>query len=177
MNNKINFGYELSWNKVPLVGTHENPIAFDTETSIDNEIDRSVINKLAVIQASDGNRTVLLHPDELVDFLNAHKDIPFVGHNFAYDFWIVLNHLKENGYTKEADEWWEKCDKGLFHDTMILDALIKLAKGEAEGTKFYMRNLGEVAKKYAGITLNKQDPYRKRYGEIIGKKLDEVQDI
>ena len=54
---------------------------------------------------------------------------------------------------------------------MILDQLIKLARGGFPRR----RDLSVVARKWANISdLNKDDPYRLRYGEIIGKDWREV---
>src|SRR5262249_7320811 len=37
------------------------------------------------------------------------------------------------------------------------------------------RNLAIIAREYAGLEITKDDPYRKRYGEIIGKAWGEVE--
>jgi len=177
---KVSISYELGWNGVPLFGTHDNPVAFDTETSIDNDIDPSAINRLALIQVSDGTRTVLVHPLDCARFVEAHRDVPFVGHNWTYDFWVVHEYLVKHGFTAAAEHWWEKADQGLFHCTMILDALVRLAEGKGETGELEenlpMRGLGDLSREFAGIVLNKMDPYRKRYVEIIGKKFSEVID-
>jgi hypothetical protein len=39
-----------------------------------------------------------------------------------------------------------------------------------------MRGLGDVARDYGGVRVSKEDPYRMRYGEIIGKRFADVQE-
>ena len=48
---------------------------------------------------------------------------------------------------------------------MLLDCLIRLGRDDTEPIN---RDLGTVAQDYAGLSLNKSDPYRLRYGELIG---------
>ena len=48
---------------------------------------------------------------------------------------------------------------------MLLDCLIRLGKIDAEPIN---RDLGKVAAEYCGLKLDKSDPYRLRYGELIG---------
>lgn len=171
--------YELGWNKVPLFGTKEKALAFDTETSIDTDLEPGAINRLALVQVSDGQRTVLIHPDELCLFLEVHDEIDFVGHNVAYDFWIIEAELRKRNREDLVDRWWRRSQTGKLHCSMLLDGLIRLAEGRGEigeDDKFYLRGLGDVALEYTGLQLDKQDPYRKKYGEIIGKKFSEVSD-
>ena len=52
------------------------------------------------------------------------------------------------------------------HDTMLLDELIRLARTDAYPVA---RDLGVVALEYAGMEIDKDDPFRLRYGEIIGR--------
>lgn len=171
--------YELGYNKVPLGnGTIEAPIAVDTETDILNRPDE--INNLALISASDGFRTILVHPDEIESFIYDHRKHHMVFHNFSYDYWVIRKELLKRSHTL-ASLWLDRVNQNLNHDTMILDGLVRIAQGKAESSeededKFYMRGLGEVSKEYAGIILDKSDPYRKRYFEIIGKKFDEIKD-
>ena len=54
---------------------------------------------------------------------------------------------------------------GRLRDTMILDQLIRLAQTGAEP---YPRGLDEVAHEYAGLTVDKDDPCRRRYAEPLG---------
>jgi hypothetical protein len=52
------------------------------------------------------------------------------------------------------------------HDTMLLDELIRLARTDAYPRP---RDLGVVALEYTGLEIDKDDPFRLRYGDIIGR--------
>src|SRR5262249_14218409 len=52
------------------------------------------------------------------------------------------------------------------HDSMLLDMLLRLARDD---TFPRPRDLAVVAGEYAGLVVDKADPYRKRYGEILGR--------
>jgi DNA polymerase I-like protein with 3'-5' exonuclease and polymerase domains len=171
-------GYELGYTGEPFHGTHENPLAFDTETDLHGKFHPGEVNNLALVQASDGERTALVHPKDLARFLAAHRDVPFVGHNIAFDYWVVDKALAGDEPARAA--WRDKARAGLLHDTMLLDALVRLAEGKGETgdekEKLPMRNLGEVARDYGGVRVSKEDPYRMKYSEIIGKRFSEVTD-
>jgi len=172
--------YSVGWDFVPFYGNEVKPVGFDTETDLFDS-DSHEHPKLALWSASDGERTVLGHPAHISRFVRSHVETPLVFHNVGFDFWVVERALREVGDTEAIKIWWNKVDRGDMHDTMILDALLRLAQGrgesfEEEDDGFYMRNLGDVAKEYAKIEVNKRDPYRKRYGEIIGKSFSEIAD-
>jgi hypothetical protein len=61
---------------------------------------------------------------------------------------------------------------------MLLDQLYRLATdggaGGDDDYAFRARNLGVVAQEYAGLSVPKDDPYRVRYGEIIGVPFADV---
>ena len=68
--------------------------------------------------------------------------------------------------------WWAIAEEGRLHDSMLLDALVRLARSGAYPSH---RDLGTVAGEYAGLAVNKDDPYRLRYAEIIGRPWDQVE--
>ena len=59
------------------------------------------------------------------------------------------------------------------HDTMILDQLIGLARRDAEPRP---RNLADVGREYARMEISKEDPFRLRFGELIGADWAGVED-
>src|SRR5581483_11246491 len=87
--------YQLPWD-----GTLLHPgkyIAFDTETvAIPEDRFRKEIPELVLATASDGVRNVVLRPEQLNDFVRLHSDRHFVVFNAAFDFWVVLRHLRCN---------------------------------------------------------------------------------
>ena len=100
-----------------------------------------------------------------------HRDADVVCHNAAFDFWVVDRHLREARDEAARALWWDILDEGRLHDTMILDQLVQLGKTDAYPVP---RDLGRLAREYANLPIEKDDPYRLRYGEIIGKELASV---
>ncbi len=153
-------------------------VAFDTETEI-TDLTRQ-IPRLALATYSIGSRHGLLHPDRIADFILKHPDARFVFHNASFDFWVVDQNLREQGADRAREIWWDACDQNRMHDTMLLDALIRLAQGRAQKFKasdkdwLPLRDLAEVAADYTSLRITKDDPYRTRYGEIIGKDWSDV---
>lgn len=106
----------------------------------------------------------MLRPDQLVQFFLQHPDTEFVGHNIAFDFWVIHKYLgEENGQFL-----FDLADRGRFHDTMLMDQLIALAKGSGSS---HQRNLGEVVRSYHPTgSVDKESPYRLRFGELLNRE-------
>lgn len=172
--------YDCPWQGNKLTGTPESPLAFDTETEPINKADPTHIPRLALCSVSDGTTTAILRPDQLADFIVLHRDQHWVGHNFAFDFWVVEEYLSGlwekggRGHTARAlHHWWRMVDVNQIHDTLLLDLLVKIGKGEGEQTGWdadlWSQNLARVAARYAPhVTVDKKDPFRLRYGELLG---------
>jgi hypothetical protein len=79
---------------------------------------------------------------------------------------VIVKHLEATGETEALGLWWKIVDANRVHDTMHLDGLIRLGRTDADPR---YRDLAVVAGEYAGHTLDKDDPYRRRYGEIKGR--------
>lgn len=146
-------------------------IAFDTETDL---IKGNEIPPLALAMASSGRRNVLIHPDDLGEFLLTHPQADIVCHNAAFDFWVVHQHLSVRGETEALKVWTQLVVERRLHDTMFLDILLRLSRGNVAskkgGTeKIPTRNLAEVVREYTGLEVSKEDPYRLRFGELIGR--------
>src|SRR5262249_34894659 len=150
------------WDRHAL--TNRGYLAFDTETEVLNQ-DRQV-PRLALATVSAGDTcSAVIHPDQVGRFILAHPRARFVFHNVAFDFWVIDRHLKERGEEQARGAWWDACEANRMHDTMILDQLIELARRD---TNLRPRNLAEVGKNYARMEISKEDPYRMRFGELIG---------
>jgi hypothetical protein len=181
LNSKVgekNVAYEV-WDGQTLRSNRECPLGFDTETERLEDPRRTP--QLALAVASDGRIHVVIHPGRLGAFLRLHQDAYFVGHNVPFDFWIIHQHLKERSENEAIRVLWDACDRGRLLDTQILDMLLQLAtgkfrkvgdakKGKAkdDDTKIYPGNLAEVAADYTTLRIRKDDPYRERFGELIG---------
>ena len=147
------------WDGEELVS---NLIAIDTETNL---AEPGRLPRLALAQAFDGETCYLIHPDHLGNFIRAHATRNYVGHNIAgFDFLVIHRHLGHID-RQARRKWLAVADEGRLADTMLLDQLCRLAFGAYPRE----RHLGEVAAAWANISdLDKHDPWRLRYGEIIG---------
>jgi DNA polymerase I-like protein with 3'-5' exonuclease and polymerase domains len=143
-------------------------IAIDTETTLIRE---NEVPDLALISVSDGDCHYLIHPDKLAAFLVQHQHHHFVCHNAAFDFWVVEQYLRERSASEALAAWWNVADVGHLHDTMLLDMLVDLGKTDSFPRP---RNLAVVSNHYTGLSIDKSDPFRLRYGEIIGKDWGSV---
>jgi hypothetical protein len=147
-------------------------MAFDTETEV-VDLQREV-PRLALASASAGDTdNCLVHPDDVGTFILAHKGLHWICHNAAFDFWVVERHLCERGEKQALQAWWDIVSNIRLHDSMLLDALVRLARDDSYPK---MRDLAVVAKLYAGMEISKDDPFRTRYGEIIGMDWETVED-
>lgn len=135
----------------------QSPIAIDTETEL---IEGNKIPRVALISVSDGRIHRLVKPSDLQAFIDKHSDAHFVAHNAAFDFEVIRSTLVD------PLPWFEVADSGRLHDTMILDALIRLGKDDSYPQN---RNLGILAKAYLGLLVDKDDPYRLRYAELLDR--------
>jgi hypothetical protein len=158
--------YIPRWDAETLPG---NTIAIDTETEL---IDGDQIPRLALVSVSSGRCHALVHPDDLGVFLLAHRDRHFVAHNFAFDFAASEKHLRDRGEDAAVDCLWQTVEENRAHDTMILDGLYRLAM---HGSYPSSRDLGTLAMEYSGIELDKNNPYRKRFGETLDLSWDAVE--
>jgi DNA polymerase I-like protein with 3'-5' exonuclease and polymerase domains len=151
--------YPFQWNGDQLRGTE---VALDCETTL---VQGEEVPDLVLVAVSDGQRSFVLQPQQLGPFLELHRSRNFVCHNTAFDFRVVKKSLSDPAV------WWEVADEGRLHDTMLLDMLISLAESDAYPRP---RNLGQVAKQWAGMDLDKSDPFRTRFSELIGADWGQV---
>lgn len=167
------------WNGQQLRSAREVPLGFDTETAMIT--DERVIPDLALATASDGRTHVLVHADRVGEFLLVHRDASLVAQNVAFDFWVVDQHLRRRGEREAGRVLWDMCERGRLFDTQILDMLVQLATAQFRGMKgagdgeesVYPANLAALAAEYLGYELDKEDPYRTRFGELIELTTDE----
>jgi len=176
------------WQDQQLYGTAEQPLAFDVETRLMREISKGVtdpldIPDLALAMAYDGKKLVLIHPNDLGRFIKTHWNQHWVGHNIQFDFWVMEKFCNErherDGYRSFI---FSAADAGYLHDSMVLDLLIQLATskyrkgGYGEDAKLYPTNLAVLAEEFGVAELDKSDPYRLRYGELIGLSKEDIED-
>lgn len=178
LSNGNTYNYHLPWDgRTRLRGGLDNAIAFDTETEAlsDRALDRHFeVPRVALATVSIGSHSYFLHPAQLPAWVKMHRGEHLVGQNVRFDFWVVDKYLRAAGDAEALEAWWEFPTAHRLHDTLLLDQLIRLAQGV--GTAVYSkddsslsrRNLAEIAADYVGVEVDKQDPYRMRYGELLG---------
>ena len=146
-------GYPYRWTGQKLKGE----IGLDTETTLfESQTD---IPTLCLVSVADGDSTFLLKPEQTLEFLQLHVDDSFILFNAAFDFFVIQKHLGP-----DADIWRWIADDGRIHDAMILEQLVALADADRYPRN---RNLGEVGRQWAGMQIDKSDPYRLRYAELL----------
>jgi hypothetical protein len=165
------YPYRRRWRGEPLLPP-DGYLAFDTETEV---VDLSrAIPRLALASASAGERnSCLIHPDDIGRFVLAHRGLHVICHNAAFDFWAVEDHLRRRREEDARRAWWEVAETSRLHDSMLLDMLVRLAKDDSFPDP---RNLAVVAKHYAGLEVDKEDPYRLRYGEILDRDWNGIEE-
>jgi DNA polymerase I-like protein with 3'-5' exonuclease and polymerase domains len=135
-------------------------LAYDTETTLiqDREIPQLAV---ATVYGDQGS-CYFIHPSDLSQFVIQHGQSYWCCHNAVFDFWVTTQALQPD--LGALDIWWDVAGAGRLCCTMLLDCLIRLGQTDAEPIN---RDLGTVAAQYCGLKLDKQDPYRLRYGELI----------
>jgi hypothetical protein len=165
------YHYRRRWAGEPLLSV-DGYIALDTETDLvplDREIPRLA---LASASASDES-SCLIHPDDVGAFILAHRNLDFVCHHAAFDFWVLAEHLRNRGEEDACQAWWDLAATNRLHDSMLLDMLVRLARDDSYPDP---RDLATVGRHYADLEISKEDPFRMRYGEIIGADWSQVED-
>lgn len=133
----------------------QSPIAIDVETE---PVEGHRIPRLVLVSVSDGHRHRLIRPQDIEAFIAFHASADFVAHNAAFDFAVVREFLRDPAV------WVDVADQGRLHCTMFLDALIRLSHDDESPSN---RDLGTLAKSYLNVPIDKADPYRLRYAELL----------
>lgn len=193
----VEFGgrrYEYSWwSGSRLKGTIEKPISLDLETARikpcrppepdedpnDIPLDPLDVPRPALGMAYDGQSLVLIHADRLAEFVLTHRNQHWCGQNFQFDWHVLYRHCDRS----VQRVLWDLGTKNQLSDTMVLDQLIQLATGRyrhsgashSQETKLYPVNLAVLASEFGVGELDKTDPYRLRYGELIGLTEAEIE--
>ena len=135
-------------------------LAYDTETEM---IETEEIPRLALATIyGDQGSCYFVHPSRLSRFIPQHHQAFWCCHNATFDFWVTAQELQSSPDALAV--WWELAGNGQLCCTMLLDCLIHLAKNDDEPIG---RGLEAVSEEYCGLFLDKKDPYRLRFGEIL----------
>ena len=142
---------------LPSMGRIGHSLAIDTETEEFDVDDTTAIPRLVVLTATNESRkTYLIHPCHARDFLNQHRDIPFVLHNVAFDRVVLL----EATGVDLAD--WAACNRII--DTGLLYQLVRLAEIGLVPGKW---GLDVLVQRYLHYTLPKDESVRCTFGVYI----------
>ena len=159
------FAYQRPWDGRPLIG--RGLLAFDTETPDLGTGSTPPALVLASACAGGGQgASCLMRADQVGAFILAHPRVTWAMFNVSFDFWVVAEHLRGRGEEEALRAWWEAAESNRMDDTMLLDQLVLGAERDAGERP---RNLAVVALERAGMVLDKQDPFRTRYGELLGR--------
>lgn len=167
------FLVEVPWNprSGSLRGTLEEPIALDTETEpIQHEYH---VPRLALVAVATSRHRALIHPNDFAVWWRNHARMHVVCHNATFDFWVIHRALESD---PQAQQLWVRCvDEGRMHDTMLLDQLVRMARGDASISR---RDLATVYEEYGqgDLDVSKADPHRMRYAELINSDWSRVRD-
>lgn len=167
------YAYELPWDGKPLSGS---TIAFDTETTYIPDLS-DTIPEVILGSATDGHRHVILRREQLGPFILVHQDRHLVGHNIAFDFWVIEDWLKKENLASARAVLWNMADKQQLHDTMLMDILVRIATGEANSgadddsdkQRTLRRSLDRVATAYGCFAVEKKNPYRLTFAKLLGE--------
>lgn len=159
------YTYNTQWTGQFLFGPI---IALDTETTVVELPDKP---EFVLASVSNGVAHYLLDPKNLADFLDMHSDKHFAFQNISFDFWVIDRLLLSQNRLKTREAWWNMVEARRAHDTMILDMLYRLAQDDSYPN---MRPLDVLAKFYCRLEIDKSDPYRMRYGEILNVPFGDV---
>ena len=159
--------YGLGWSQQPFAN---GILSLDTETTAITE--EGHVPDFVLASASDGDRHMVIGPEQVADFLVVHQNRVLVFHNVAFDFAVLEKHFASVGRNDAKQVLWDMAKAGRLRDSMLLDQLVNLGRSGAQPVP---RDLGKVATEWAGLQIDKTDPYRKRYAEILGMPLDQVE--
>lgn len=143
---------ELPWDGRPFT----TPVlAIDTETVM-VDLDREVPD-LVVMSVSDGDRTVLVFPDQVCQFLSTHYNREWVFWNIGFDFWVLrkiaARETRWDLVTALDDKVDEPLVYGPIHDGMLLEQLVRLGEGRDKDTWFGGKSLAKATQEYLGAHL------------------------
>lgn len=145
-------------------------VAVDTETTLIKDPD--TIPRICLASVSDGTNHYIVQPELLPEFLTLHlaNDRHLVFHNVAFDFWVIDQYLTAANAMEARNWFWTAVDQHRIHDTMLLGALVSLARSDDDR----MVSLADACLQRLGIAIEK-DEYRLRFGELLRKPWSEVE--
>jgi hypothetical protein len=132
----------LEWEGHPLDGTRL-AMALSTERG------SSDFNQPPLILAAvnDGERSYMLRPEQINEFLRVHPKALLICHDVGFFFWTIHDHFYRAADWTAWQAIWDHARRGRLHDVKLLDQLIHLAE---EGGHPTPKRLDELAPLYGG---------------------------
>ncbi len=146
--------------------------AYDVETEFITESFR--VPRIALAAVSDGVDHYVLLPHDLHRFWFQHRECHVVMHNARFDVHATLKLFRQGG---GAQVLMDMIDQQRIHCTQTLAQLIDIAEMDFIRTDKGAYALDAVAHRYTGAKLNKDNPFRLRFGELLGHNFDDPVDI
>lgn len=138
----------------------KSPLSLDTETEL---IIDATVPKLALASASDGETTVIILPADVAPFIVRHQAAHIIMHNAAFDYHVVRQHLRGD---PAQTMWLRMADQGQLHCSLLLAMLVDI--GVHDDTDRFRYGLDDLAARYLGLQVDKSDPHRLKFGELLG---------
>lgn len=145
-------------------------VALDWETNVDDLARTVPVGVLATM--CDGRQQAVVHPDQIPALIREvdATGAAFLMQNASFDLWVTEQTLRDSCADAAANVLRRLIRRGRVWDIMLLDRLVLLALGDPVQRN---RPLNQIARVWLDHTwvVNKEDPYRLRYGELIGVNL------
>jgi hypothetical protein len=145
-------------------------VALDWETTVDDLAREIPVGILATM--CDGTQQAVVHPDQIPHLIREvdAAGASLVMQNAAFDLWVTEQALKDACADGAVTVLRRLVRRGRVWDIMILDRITLLALGDPVARN---RPLDQIARIWLDPSwaLNKNDPYRLRYGELLGVNL------
>jgi hypothetical protein len=146
--------------------------AYDTETTAIYE-ERPYLTPVYVLGAAcDGQRGVFLSRENLLPFFQAHRGVPLICHNAAFDLRVT------DAMLRPTIDVYQAVDDHQVWDTLILNRLHSLAT--AGHTARGSSKLAACALTYLGVVLEKDQvdsrgiDVRRGFGQFLGRPPSEI---
>lgn len=149
--------------------------ALDLETTPIDRDRPALVPTLVIAAACDGRSGWFITAEDAPAFLAAHPDNLLVFHNAAFDLGVLQETLKR---CRLPGDVYERVDRGLVVDTMVLARLIAL--GTVGDTARSRSSLAAVVGEYLGLSLPKDetdekgDQLRTGFDQFIGRPFEAI---
>ncbi len=103
-----------------------------------------------ILAAGAGEGQWVIRPEQIGEFLRAHRETLIICHDVGPLFWTISDHLRGGSDQTALDVWWDWPRSGRLRDVMLLDQLIREANHRARPDA---ASLPDLAGRTLGVTL------------------------